>query len=91
MAPPLVVVGGVTLVRETDGLGLNSDDAVKVFIEPAASITIEPDATNEVGDPHTFTVTVQEDPLGDGNFVPADGETVDVTYASANGADANAA
>ena len=31
-----------------------------------------------------------EDPLGDGSFVPADGETVDVTYASANGADANA-
>jgi hypothetical protein len=85
-----VTVGGVALHRETDGLGLNSDDAVKVFIEPAASITIEPDATNEVGTPHTFVVTVQEDPLGDGNFVPADGETVDVTYASANGADANA-
>jgi hypothetical protein len=57
--------------------------------EPDAYITIEADATNEVGDSHTFTVTVWEDSTADGvgNFVPAAGETVTVTFESLYGAD----
>jgi hypothetical protein len=72
-----LTVGGVTLTRETNGLAGNSGDAVKTFVD--ARIVITPNATNEVGDPHTFTVTVlQDDGLtaaqgGDGvtGFTPA--------------------
>jgi len=37
----------------------NSGDAVKTFVD--AKISIAPNATNEVGQPHTFTVTVLQD------------------------------
>jgi hypothetical protein len=50
---------GQTVVVESDGLGANSDDALKRFVD--AFITITPDDVNEVGDPHTFTVTVMQD------------------------------
>ena len=51
-----------------------------------AKITITPNATNEVGQPHTFTVTLQKD-IGDGaGFVAAPGEHVDVTLTDASGA-----
>ena len=51
-----------------------------------AKISITPTATNVVGQPHTFTVTLQKD-IGDGNgFVAAAGEHVDVTLTDANGA-----
>jgi hypothetical protein len=49
-----------------------------------AKISIAPNATNEVGQPHTFTVTLQKD-TGSG-FVPAAGEHVDVTLTDSNGA-----
>ena len=79
-----VSVGGLSLLRQTDGTAPNSDDAVKTFVD--AYITISPDATNEVGDPHTFTVTAyQDDGLG-GGFVPAAGEHVDFTLTDSNGA-----
>src|SRR6185436_20565854 len=54
-----LVVGGLTLVRQTDGIDDNSGDAVKTFVD--AKISITPNATNEVGEPHTFTVTVMKD------------------------------
>ena len=54
-----LVVGGQTLVRQTDGLAGNSGDAIKTFVD--AKISITPNATNEVGQPHTFTVTVLQD------------------------------
>ena len=87
-----VTVGGITLTRETDGVAPNSDDAVKTFVD--AKIEIAPDATNEVGDPHTFTVTVmQDDGLsaaqgGDGadGFTAAPVGNVDVTLTDTNGA-----
>src|SRR5262249_8049632 len=60
------VLNGVSLTRDTDpataaiGAGPGgSGPAVKTFED--ARITITPDATNAVGQPHTFTVTVQQD------------------------------
>src|SRR5439155_333963 len=52
-------VGGVSLTRETDNTHGNSGDAVKRFVD--AKISIAPDATNGVGESHTFTVHVQQD------------------------------
>src|SRR5204862_7895357 len=50
--------GGVTVVRNTDGTGSNSAAANKTWVN--AKIAIAPDATNRVGSPHTFTVTVSK-------------------------------
>ena len=69
-------VGGVALTRHTDGAGANSGPATKTWVD--AKISIAPNATNEVGQPHTFTVTLQKD-TGTGSFVPAAGEHVDFT------------
>jgi Prealbumin-like fold domain len=86
-------VGGVSLTRETDNTGGSTGNAVKRFVD--ARISIAPDDTNEVGDSHTFTVTVEQndglaaDEGGDGvtGFGPApDGTTVVVTLTDANGA-----
>src|SRR6185503_5983650 len=49
-----------------------------------ARISIAPNATNEVGQPHTFTVTLEKD-TGSG-FGPAAGEHVTVTLTDGNGA-----
>ena len=79
--------GGVILTRSTDGTGANSGPAVKTWVN--ARISITPNATNEVGQPHTFTVALEKD-LGDGaGFVPAAGETVTVTLTNSNGATRN--
>jgi hypothetical protein len=79
----LSVAGSAPFTVQTDGLILNSGDAVKTFVN--AKIAIAPDATNQVGQPHTFTVTLEEDP-GTGTFVPAAGEHVNFTLTSSNGA-----
>jgi hypothetical protein len=87
-----LVVGGVTLTRQTDGLFGNSGDAVKTFVD--ARISISPNATNPVGAPHTFVVTVlKDDGLtaaqgGDGvtGFTPATVGNVDVTLTDSGGA-----
>ena len=56
-----------------------------------AKIKIEPDATNEVGKPHTFTATLEKD-VGDGKgFVAAAGESMTITLSNSNGAVANPA
>ena len=52
--------GGVVLTRTTDGVGANRGPAVKTWVN--ARISIAPNATNEVGQPHTFTVTLEKDP-----------------------------
>ena len=63
-------VGGIELTRETDGTAPNSGDAEKFFVD--AYITITPDVdTNEVNDPHTFTVNVFQD---DGRLADQDGD-----------------
>ena len=87
-----VDVGGLVLPRTTDGTGNNSGPATKTYVD--AKIMITPDDTNEVGQPHTFTVTVYAD-NGDGidndgvmgtfDAVGA-GEDVSVALKSINGA-----
>jgi hypothetical protein len=54
-----VTFGGSTFHVETDGTGTNSGNALKRFVD--AKISIGPDATNGVGEPHTFTVNVKQD------------------------------
>src|SRR5262249_35066046 len=72
------------LTRNTDRTAGTSGPAVKTWVD--ASITIAPDATNEVGDSHTFTVTVKK-ALGAGaGLVPAAGETVNTSIANTFGA-----
>jgi hypothetical protein len=53
---------------------------------PRAKIEIAPNATNAVGQSHTFTVTLSKDPTGTGPFVAAAGEHVDFTLTNSNGA-----
>src|SRR4029079_5621335 len=72
-----------TFTVQTDGAAGNSGDAVKTYVD--ARISITPNATNEVGQPHTFTVTLTKD-TGTGTFVPAANEHVDVTLTDSNGA-----
>ena len=71
------------LTRDTDGTGANSGPAAKTWVN--ARIAIAPNATNEVGQPHTFTVTLEKD-TGTGGFVAAAGEHVDFTLTDSNGA-----
>src|SRR6266511_557317 len=79
-----VLVGGVSLTRSTNGVGANSGPAAKTWVN--AKISIAPNATNEVGQPHTFTVTLQKD-VGDGaGFVAFAGAHVDYTLTDTNGA-----
>ena len=75
MRPRRSSVGGsAPFTVQTDGTGLNTGDAVKTYVN--AKISITPNATNEVGQPHTFTVTLKKD-TGTGGFVAAADEHVD--------------
>ena len=83
-------VGGVSLTRTTGQAApghANGANATKNWV--GAKIAITPDATNEVGQPHTFTVTLSKD-TGSG-FVAAAGEHVDFTLTDSNGASSSAA
>ncbi|MGH9891581.1 MAG: prealbumin-like fold domain-containing protein, partial [bacterium] len=82
-ASATVAVAEVTFELETDGEGENSNPAVKTWVD--AKIGIADPGTNEVGDPHTFIVTLEKN-SGSG-FVAASGEHVDFTLTSAFGAD----
>jgi hypothetical protein len=82
-----IPVNGQTITRTT-GTAANtaaggSDNASKSWA--SAKIVIAPSATNEVGHPHTFTVTLSKD-SGTGSFVPAEGEHVSVTLTDSSGA-----
>ncbi|HUQ78348.1 MAG TPA: SpaA isopeptide-forming pilin-related protein [Patescibacteria group bacterium] len=64
-------VGGLSVTRQTNGVGNNSADANKVYVD--ARIRLSPlTDTNPVGAPHTVTVTVARD-LGLGLVVAPDG------------------
>jgi hypothetical protein len=65
------------------GTGYSGSDVEKTYVD--AYITITADDVNLVGNSHTFTVTVWENP-GTG-FVRAAGETVTVSFTSLYGAD----
>jgi len=81
----LAISGSAAFTVSTDGVSPNTGDAVKTFVNAKISITPST-ATNRVGDPHTFTVTLWKD-LGDGaGFVKAQGEDVDFTLTDTNGA-----
>ena len=77
-----VSLANLTVTRTTNGAGDNSGPANKTWVN--ARISIAPNATNEIGQPHTFTVTLQKD-SGSG-FGPAQGEHVDVTLTPSGGA-----
>jgi hypothetical protein len=83
-ASTTLTIDGVLLSRNTNGVAPNSDDAVKTFVD--AFITIDPDGTNPVGAPHTFTVTLWKNLGLGGGFVVADGEDVDFTLTDSLGA-----
>ena len=72
-----VNVGGTLLVRQTNGLDGNSNDAVKTYVN--ATLDIEGDGTNDVGVDHRFTATLLAD-AGDGDgYQPVVGETVTIS------------
>jgi uncharacterized repeat protein (TIGR01451 family) len=86
-------VGGVSLTRATgDGLSGDSGPATKTFVD--AKISIAPNATNGITEPHTFTATVlQDDGLtadqgGDNvtGFGPAAGASITVALTNTGGA-----
>jgi hypothetical protein len=92
-----VTVGGQNLTVETGTGGLNSPDALKVYVDAQIDLSPLMD-TNPVNDPHTITATVQQDdglvagaPGGDGvtGFGPAPNGTL-VTFSLLNNT-ANAA
>jgi hypothetical protein len=79
-----VSVAGVTLNRQTgDGLPGDSPNASKLWVN--AAITIAPNATNAVGQPHTFTATVLAD-TGSGFQPVGAGVDCNITLTPANGA-----
>jgi hypothetical protein len=73
-ASATIASDGLNLFRETDGLAGNSGDATKVWV--GARISIAPDDTNEVGDDHTFTVTVEKNEGQGAGWVAADDGTI---------------
>src|SRR6185369_9233404 len=80
------VLNGVTLTRSTgDSKSGDSGDAIKFFEDANISITPGLDS-NEIGQPHIFTVTVNQNDGKGGGFVPAPGRPVTVTLANFNGA-----
>jgi Prealbumin-like fold domain len=73
-ASATVQIGGQSIVVKTDGIGNNSDDAVKRFVD--AFITIGPDDTNSIGESHTFTANVQVNNGTGAGFVDAPDGTI---------------
>ncbi|MHA2406262.1 MAG: hypothetical protein ACXACH_05880, partial [Candidatus Hermodarchaeia archaeon] len=80
--------GGSFLAETRSSQSLDAqlkDFALRDFQLCSANIQIEPDAVNEVGDDHIFTVTVNQ--VFAGSETPAgDGTDVDVTLTDSNGA-----
>lgn len=73
---------------DSTGLGSLSNNIQGSVLEPQpnASITIAATATNGIGEPHTFTVTLIKNLDNGAGDVPAAGEHVDVTLTPENGA-----
>ncbi len=74
--------------NEVTGIGSLSNNVQGSVLEPQpkANISMVAGATNSIGEPHTFTVTLMKD-LDDGQGpVPAAGEHVDVTLTPSGGA-----
>ena len=82
-ASTTVTVGGLPLTRQTDGTGENSDDAGKDYIDVKLTLTPSTD-TNQVGDPHVFTATLEYTTNGT-SWSPLAGETIDFVKTSGPG------
>jgi prealbumin domain-containing protein len=78
----LGTASGITV--QTDGAGQNGSDAVKTFVN--AKISITPNATNGITEPHTFTVHIETDNGSGSGFLPAAGLNPTVTLTPAGGA-----
>jgi hypothetical protein len=75
-----VTMGGVTVTRSTDSTHGSSGPATKTYVD--GSISLSPlTATNEVGQVHTITATVTQNP-GTGSSGPASGVTVNFSRLS---------
>ncbi len=80
-----VVFGGTTVHVSTGSDPGQNPDAFKVFVD--ATLSIEEDDTNSIGESHTFVVEAQQD-SGDGNgLVAATNGHVDFTLTDSGGAD----
>src|SRR5262249_26451989 len=76
---------GVNLTRATgDSNAGDSGPAVKTYED--ATISIGPNATNGISEPHTFTATVTENLGQGGGWVAASGVPVTITLTNTNGA-----
>jgi hypothetical protein len=85
MAGATVLVNGKSIALETDGVGGNASPAIKRWVNARLTVT-PPEATNVVGDPHTFVGHLEFD-LGNGSgFVDAPaGETISFAMAAGPG------
>ena len=78
-----VNVQGLTLTRETDGLGGNTPNASKTYVD--AVLTLTPSiATNQVGQEHILTATLLIDYGNGAGFGPVSGE--EINFSLLNGA-----
>ncbi|HYW31038.1 MAG TPA: SpaA isopeptide-forming pilin-related protein [Gemmatimonas sp.] len=73
---------------DSTGIGSLSNNVQGSVLEPIpkASIAIAASATNGIGEPHTFTVTLRKDLDNGAGSVAAAGEHVNVTLSPTNGA-----
>ncbi|MDD5645873.1 MAG: hypothetical protein PHW86_01745, partial [Candidatus Bipolaricaulis sp.] len=82
-----LVVGTSTVTANWNGVvaevlvTATPDSGVKTWFEPTARLTLTPpDATNAIGDPHTFTAFLEIDSDGDGTYeTTPSGEDIDFT------------
>ena len=63
-----------------DGVSGDSSDATKTYVD--ARISITPDGTNAVGNPHTFTITLEKNLGAGGGWVAFAGQTVTASFVS---------
>lgn len=78
-----VVIGDTPIPVSTGGVGENPD-ATKYYVD--GRISIAEDDTNGIGEPHTFTVTVEADNGSGSGFAPVTSGNVDVGLTDAGGA-----
>src|SRR5439155_951335 len=83
-ATSTLTLGSATFTVQTYCMGPTSANAVTLSLHDA--LPISSTATNRIGDPHTFTVTLWKDVGDNKGFVKAKDEHVDVTLTNDLGA-----
>ena len=76
-ASATITVGGVSIASRRTATARTSSSNVKTWVD--ARITIQTSDTNGIGEPHTFTVTVEKNLGLGGGWVPAAGVNVDAS------------